>query len=207
MGPDRGAPPPEIDRWVREALATAGAPPPPPDYSAAVLALLRPSSRGMETLFIRRAERETDPWSGQVAFPGGRRDPTDSDSRETALREAREEVGLDGSTLVSAPYHLVTLRPGNHREMRVSAYLAVLADDGQGLAPRSPQEVAEVFWAPLPELEPHSTPPAALRGRWPDYPGFLFEGRWIWGFSARVLSEVGSRVPALGLPAPGTRGR
>lgn len=54
-----------------------------------------------DTLFIRRATREGDPWSGDMAFPGGRHDPGDLSLRHTAEREAREEVGLD---LSGAPY-------------------------------------------------------------------------------------------------------
>lgn len=45
-------------------------------------------------LLIRRAERDGDPWSGQMALPGGRRDPGDSDLEHTARREAMEEVGV-----------------------------------------------------------------------------------------------------------------
>lgn len=48
-----------------------------------------------EILFIKRAGRVGDRWSGHVAFPGGRRDPPDVDDRATAIRETREEVGLD----------------------------------------------------------------------------------------------------------------
>ncbi len=46
-------------------------------------------------LFIRRAERESDLWSGHFAFPGGRRDPRDGSIQATAERETMEEVGLD----------------------------------------------------------------------------------------------------------------
>jgi 8-oxo-dGTP pyrophosphatase MutT (NUDIX family) len=48
-----------------------------------------------EILFIKRAGRVGDRWSGHVALPGGRRDPPDADDRAAAIRETREEVGLD----------------------------------------------------------------------------------------------------------------
>ena len=48
-----------------------------------------------EVLFIKRAGREGDRWSGHVALPGGGRDPTDLDDLATAVRETGEEVGLD----------------------------------------------------------------------------------------------------------------
>lgn len=48
-----------------------------------------------EVLFIKRATREGDRWSGHVALPGGGRDPSDVDDRAVAIRETMEEVGLD----------------------------------------------------------------------------------------------------------------
>ena len=48
-----------------------------------------------EVLFIKRTSRTRDPWSGDIALPGGRRDPEDIDDLATAIRETREEVGLD----------------------------------------------------------------------------------------------------------------
>lgn len=59
---------------------------------AAVAVILGPDE---ELLFIRRAERAGDPWSGDMAFPGGREEPHDPDPRATAVRETHEEIGLD----------------------------------------------------------------------------------------------------------------
>ncbi|MCB9598717.1 MAG: CoA pyrophosphatase, partial [Sandaracinaceae bacterium] len=65
-----------------------------PDPTAAVAAILRDRS-GPEILFIKRADSPGDPWSGHMAFPGGRRDPGDETLVHTARRETLEEVGLD----------------------------------------------------------------------------------------------------------------
>ena len=62
---------------------------------AAVAALLAESPNGVELLLIRRAERASDPWSGHMALPGGHLDPSDADLRATAVRETREELGID----------------------------------------------------------------------------------------------------------------
>lgn len=48
-----------------------------------------------EILFIKRAGRVGDRWSGHTALPGGKRDPSDEDDRAAAIRETKEEVGLD----------------------------------------------------------------------------------------------------------------
>ena len=62
---------------------------------AAVALILGDGQGGIELLFIRRAEHADDPWSGQVAFPGGRSEPGEDDLRTTAIRESREEIGVD----------------------------------------------------------------------------------------------------------------
>ena len=46
-------------------------------------------------LFIKRAVRVGDRWTGHIALPGGKREPSDSDDRTTGSRETREEIGLE----------------------------------------------------------------------------------------------------------------
>ncbi len=62
---------------------------------AAVALLLNEGLQGVELLFIERARRAGDPWSGQMAFPGGRREAQDADVLATAVRETSEEVGIE----------------------------------------------------------------------------------------------------------------
>ena len=64
--------------------AVASPPPPQIDPTAA-----------LELLFIKRTAQEGDPWSGQIAFPGGRREAADADDVACAIRETWEEVGID----------------------------------------------------------------------------------------------------------------
>src|SRR4051812_4022154 len=67
-----------------------------PTRRAAILLLLRADEHGEpELLLIKRAEAEGDPWSGHIACPGGRMDPTDRDLAATAVRETWEETGIN----------------------------------------------------------------------------------------------------------------
>ena len=62
---------------------------------AAVAAVLGPTPEGLQLLFIERAQHPDDPWSGHIAFPGGRIEADDPSPRAAAERETLEEVGLD----------------------------------------------------------------------------------------------------------------
>ena len=69
--------------------------PPQGNRQAAVAMLLRGLESEPQMFFIERARNENDPWSGQIAFPGGNRKPTDQDTFNTAQRETLEEVGIE----------------------------------------------------------------------------------------------------------------
>lgn len=111
---------------------------------AAVAIIINPNDRGGSVLLIKRTEREGDPWSGQIAFPGGHKSPKDQDFLETAIREAREEVGIqlhEHELLGILP--LVSAR--SHR-VRVAPFVFQLKTT---VTVHSNDEVAESFWVPL----------------------------------------------------------
>lgn len=130
-----------------EARLAASSPwldPNPARVEAAVALVLREVEGDLEALFIRRAEHEDDPWSGDLAFPGGRIDPTDADGRAAAERETLEEVGLDLRT--ARQIGRISDVLGFAESIRVSAYVYAIEGD----PPLTPNyEVREVFWSPL----------------------------------------------------------
>lgn len=82
---------PAILSLIRKLSKTE--PPPGEAKFASVAVILRGADP--KTLLIRRAEKDSDPWSGQVAFPGGKMQDGDATVRDTAVRETKEEVGVD----------------------------------------------------------------------------------------------------------------
>ena len=156
---------------------------------AAVALILLEGPQGLETLLIRRAERADDPWSGQVALPGGRRDPTDADLLGTAIRETREETGVE----LSAAERLGVLddlypRTSTLPPVVVRPYVFALASRPT-LVPGV--EAARVFWLPLARLTQRGVRrdlTLAVRGVERTFPAYVIEETVIWGMTERILT-------------------
>lgn len=165
-------------------------------WQAATALVLAPHDPSPAIAFIRRAERAGDRWSGDMALPGGTRDPGDPDLATTAIRETAEEVGLElGAPLTRLPDHGGRLSGGT-----VASFVHVL-EQRPPLVP-DPREVAEALWIPLADL---LDPEASTRRRWSGmpFPAVEHEGRVIWGLTHRILGEF---LDVVGLAWPPRRG-
>ena len=164
---------------------------------AAVAAILRepPGADSAELFFIRRAEHPPDPWSGHIAFPGGRRDPEDESLLATAIRETREEVGID----LSLDHYLARLPdvPAFMRSKRgtlvVTPFVFALRSD----VPIVPNEleVASTLWVPLTTLargEGKTTFSLDYEGKSYDLPCIHLEPgqHRLWGMTYRMLETL-----------------
>ena len=156
---------------------------------AAVALILLEGPQGLETLLIRRAERADDPWSGQVALPGGRRDPADADLLGTAIREAHEETGVDLSTaerlgVLDDLYPRISTLP----PVVVRPFVFALASRPT-LVPGV--EAARVFWLPLARLTQRGVRrdlTLAVRGVERTLPAYVIDETVIWGMTERILT-------------------
>lgn len=142
-------------------------------------------------LLIRRAEREGDRWSGQMAFPGGRRQPDDPDLIATAKRETLEEVGLDLSDasligiLDDVAPRTPTLPP-----VIVRPFVFRLPER-RGLVPN--HEVAAAFWADVDQLaaaEVYRPFEYRLSGSPLLFPGYHLPEGVVWGMTERILTPL-----------------
>lgn len=172
---------------------------------AAVAIIARQNDGDVELLFIERATKDSDPWSGQMAFPGGRVDPVDIDLYDTARRETHEELGLDisGAECLGRIDDLEGGR-AQRRRIIVSAHVWWIGNADPELHPN--YEVADTIWVPSAVL----TDPGSYEDfHWPSVPDQTFPsvrvgpgGKVIWGLTFRLLEDLFNRV---GLDFPGCR--
>jgi 8-oxo-dGTP pyrophosphatase MutT (NUDIX family) len=160
---------------------------------AAVALVLADNGADADVLFIRRATRDGDPWSGHIAFPGGRRDPDDRDIVATALRETREEVGLDLGSHGEMIGRLDDLRAvARHRPLDLVISPIVFALPGAANLDLDPREVESAAWIPLSFLAHPSSRAVhrrTLDGVESRYPAFSYEGYTIWGLTHRIVES------------------
>jgi 8-oxo-dGTP pyrophosphatase MutT (NUDIX family) len=156
---------------------------------AAVAAVVAPDPDAI--LLIRRAERVGDPWSGHMALPGGRREPEDTDLLATAIREAREEVGLPltPADLLGNLEDVVPRTPVLP-PIAVRPYVFLVSSPPPiSLNP----EVTASSWVPLSRLlRPDAHHPVRLEvaGQSRVVPAYELEDGIVWGMTERILTAL-----------------
>jgi 8-oxo-dGTP pyrophosphatase MutT (NUDIX family) len=155
----------------------------PPVASVAII--INPEDRGGSVLLIRRTERSNDPWSGQISFPGGHKSAEDQGLLQTAIRETKEEVGIQlnqHELFGSLPF--VTTRS---RRVQVAPFVFALKS---AVTVETNREVAESFWAPLVELSRLEVKRRKVQAEEVilEANSYDYQGRVIWGLTFRLLN-------------------
>ncbi len=159
---------------------------------ASVAVVLR-FAPALEVLLIKRAESPDDPWSGHMAFPGGRQEAGDADLVATALRETREETGLDlaGAELLGRLDDVQAVSRARPLELVIVPHVFLLVND-VSLAP-DPREVELALWAPV---EPMRSGACATTQRYVrggqtlELPGWRVGEHVVWGLTYRMLERL-----------------
>jgi 8-oxo-dGTP pyrophosphatase MutT (NUDIX family) len=157
--------------------------------AAVLLPIIR---RSEPTLLFTRRTAHLAHHAGQVSFPGGRWHPNDSSLTGTALRETKEETGIETDRVAVAGF-LDAYETGTG-----FAILPVVAliDEGFSLRP-DPQEVAEIFEVPLTFLlDPANCRKGSRewRGRTREFYTFAWRSHTIWGATAAILVNLRERL-------------
>ncbi|MDD9981311.1 MAG: CoA pyrophosphatase [Gammaproteobacteria bacterium] len=164
---------------------------------ASVAIVLAGDSDARSVCFVERARREGDPWSGDVAFPGGWAKHEDESLREAAMRETREEIGLG----LADAHHVGDVAP--MRIPRFGSGFGIIGASVFYVGESRPslrleqREIAHAFWVPIAHLHhpdnrtvvhwARSGPPRAR-------PAIAFDGRVIWGLTYRILVRFSNLV-------------
>ena len=179
-----------IERIRREFAAARPAGDVPASRRASVAIVLSGDCGSPSVCFVERARRDRDPWSGDVAFPGGWAKGEDESLRVAAMRETHEETGL----VLTDAHHVGDLAP-----MPVSRYESRFGVIGTSvfyvntpcpeLRPDE-REIAHAFWVTATDLY---HPDNRTEVRWSRFgpplprPAIEVGGRVIWGLTYRLL--------------------
>jgi 8-oxo-dGTP pyrophosphatase MutT (NUDIX family) len=160
---------------------------------AGVAAVVRDGATGAELLFIRRAEDDHDPWSGHMAFPGGRMDPGDESVVAAAVRETREELALDlesDGKYLGRLSDVAAVSRGRPLSLVIVPHVFAVTGDPSF---ETNYEVDEVLWVSLDYLADYdnrSTLDWRLGSITIPLPCYRYHDRVIWGLTFGMVDEL-----------------
>lgn len=150
-------------------------------HAATALILRDLGDDGPGALFIERAARPGDRWSGHMALPGGFLDPVDDGPLEAAVRETREEVGVD----LGRPVGRLDDTGGRVSDVVVSPF--VFTVDTEPDLTLDAVEVADALWVPVAHLRSPRGAGEHWHGTSGPFPAIVYRGHPIWGLTYRVI--------------------
>lgn len=161
----------------------------------AAVAIIFQTNDGEEPqlIFIKRSENPADPWSGHMAFPGGRVEKNDNDIIDAAYRETREEIGIN---LKSEGIYVTQI--DDTRAMARGKRLSMIITPFVFLLPAIPvfscnEEVVEIHRIPLSfftQRNNKSTVSYTIKGITIPLPCYRYNDRIIWGLTYRMLQNL-----------------
>lgn len=166
------------------------------------------AGEGASILMIKRAEHKDDPWSGHMAFPGGRRESFDRNSLATAKREMHEEVGFDiddaehrhlNGEWLGRLSDIRTAPRVTSKAMVVSPYTFAVSDRP---VLDANYEVAETVWIPFAffaDIKNRDIYELEYQQKKIALPCYRYNDKMIWGMSLLMIDEV-LRIRGIDVP-------
>lgn len=154
------------------------------DADAAVALLLKPTTGDFEVLFVKRVESSTDPWSGQMAFPGGKRSAEDENLKQTVVRETLEE------THINLPNHcrflgVMTAFPSTRMpKMKILPFVFLLHREPS--IKLNKKELESFVWVSMKELYQSR---GTIKFDFGQFPAYTVGDNVIWGLTYRILKN------------------
>lgn len=153
--------------------------------NAAVAVLLKQEMEDFSIFFVKRVENPADPWSGQMAFPGGKRDEKDLNLKQTVLRETLEETGINLLDRCRFLGVLTALRSKPRPDLRILPFVVLVEYD-----PRvrlNPKELKDFLWVPFKELAHSKT---FVKFDFGEFPAYSVRNEVIWGLTYKILENL-----------------
>ena len=151
------------------------------DAGAAVVLLLKTTDKDLKILFVKRAENPADPWSGQMALPGGKRDATDQSLKQTVVRETLEETNINLLDRCRFLGVMETQTSTTRPEMKILPFV-VLLEHEQSIELN--EELERSIWISPEELVRHR---GTVKFGFGEFPAYIVGNIVIWGLTYRIL--------------------
>jgi 8-oxo-dGTP diphosphatase len=160
--------------------------------NAAVALLLKRKGGDFEVLLVMRVKNPSDPWSGQMALRGGKRDSSDVNLLQTVVRETVEETGiiLDHCPVLGA---MTALRSEPRPSIKVLPFVVLLEREPQ--IRLNNKELESFVWVPCEEIVRSKGTAEFSFGK---VPAYLLKCGIVWGVTYRILDRF---VQAVGKAA------
>jgi 8-oxo-dGTP pyrophosphatase MutT (NUDIX family) len=152
---------------------------------AAVALLLKKAGQDLEALFVKRVERPTDPWSGQIALPGGKRDVKDRSLRDTVIRETYEETSIDLLTGCRLLGVMDTVGSVVKLEIRVLPFVFFVQQEPT--IKLNDAELEWFTWISLDKLVKHR---GFVKFSFGESPAYVVGKTIIWGLTYRLIENL-----------------
>jgi 8-oxo-dGTP pyrophosphatase MutT (NUDIX family) len=152
--------------------------------AAAVALIMREDEGNLELLVVKRVENPKDPWSGQMALPGGRSEPGDRNLKETAIRETLEETNVN--LLVEAQFLgvLEPLRSAVRHEMSILPFIFLLNHEPE--IKLSGEELEKYIWVTPRQLLVNK---GSTKFSFGTFPAYIIGDSTIWGLTYTILTK------------------